>query len=372
MARSAIVYFRDIIYSHQKCFLRNKNKIFMDQSLQSKSGFKKLSLVVILGAVFLIGLFLILRQNRIKVVENVVTQPMKIASYYWPGQYWVEVAHSKGFFREESLAVELVDTNQNYTESLDHVASGKLDTQNFYLFDLMVRRDKGAPLKMVLSADVSNGSEAIVATGGINSLAELKDKRVAVEQGGVTEYMLFTLLKQNKMELADVVLISDTTEKLPARLKNGDVDAVVLWEPLVTEALEAPGAKKLWDSSQAPGIASAGYVFSEEFLTNRSADVEKFVNVWNRTTEYIESNPEESYKIVARYNNDLEENVKAYTLLDTPQDYVGNLKAFSFSGGFKSLYSQIKLINLYLQSQGLIKQDIEPADILEPEYIKGL
>jgi ABC-type nitrate/sulfonate/bicarbonate transport system substrate-binding protein len=62
-------------------------------------------------------------------VEN-TPQPsgevMKVAKYYWPGMYWVEIAESKGWFREAGLNVELIDTNPDYFQSLQDTADGKI------------------------------------------------------------------------------------------------------------------------------------------------------------------------------------------------------------------------------------------------------
>ncbi|MEA3149999.1 MAG: NitT/TauT family transport system substrate-binding protein, partial [Gammaproteobacteria bacterium] len=62
---------------------------------------------------------------------------IKIGSYLWPGDYWVDIAWKKGWFAEAGLKVERFDVNLKYFESLDAVASGKLDVMGFSQFDLV-------------------------------------------------------------------------------------------------------------------------------------------------------------------------------------------------------------------------------------------
>jgi ABC-type nitrate/sulfonate/bicarbonate transport system substrate-binding protein len=38
-------------------------------------------------------------------------QPIKMARYYWPGFYWIEIAQHKGWFKDAGLQVELIDAN---------------------------------------------------------------------------------------------------------------------------------------------------------------------------------------------------------------------------------------------------------------------
>lgn len=53
--------------------------------------------------------------------------PLRVGAYYWPGQYWVDIAHKKGWFGEAGVNVEWADTNADYFASFDDLAGGKLD-----------------------------------------------------------------------------------------------------------------------------------------------------------------------------------------------------------------------------------------------------
>lgn len=70
--------------------------------------------------------------------QAVAGPPLRVGAYYWPGEYWVDIAHKKGWFREAGVNVEWVDTNADYFASFDDLANGKLDVVCFSLFDLLL------------------------------------------------------------------------------------------------------------------------------------------------------------------------------------------------------------------------------------------
>src|SRR5712691_126502 len=43
--------------------------------------------------------------------------PLRVAAYYWPGMYWIDIANDLGWFREAGLNVAIVDTNADYFAS---------------------------------------------------------------------------------------------------------------------------------------------------------------------------------------------------------------------------------------------------------------
>ena len=51
-------------------------------------------------------------------------KPIRVAGLYWPGRFWADIAHSKGWFKEAGLNVEWVDTNPDYFASLEDPAAG--------------------------------------------------------------------------------------------------------------------------------------------------------------------------------------------------------------------------------------------------------
>src|ERR1700732_162868 len=78
--------------------------------------------------------------------RNADSTPIKLASFEWPGSYWIEVAIKKGWFAEAGLNIQRIDVGGKYFASLNLVASGELDAMSFTQFDLVQHVAQGEDL----------------------------------------------------------------------------------------------------------------------------------------------------------------------------------------------------------------------------------
>ncbi len=302
-----------------------------------------------------------------------LSQPIRAGRYYWPGEYWLDIAQHKGWFKEAGLAVELVDTNDDYYGSLKELAAGRrLDTHGLYLFDLVIFDLEGADLVMVLASDQSSGVEALVARGPIRRIGDLRGKTVAVPRGTFLEYFLSAALAREGLRLDQVRLLDRVTEKLPAELAAGSLDAIVTWEPGVTEAVDKARGRRLLDSSQVPGLSPSGFVFKRDFIARRPQDVEAFARVWRRTTAFIKEKPGEAFAIIASIYGKPVAEVEALARIDLILDLRDNLTAFSYAAGLESLHGAARQINDFLVEQGRTTKRLDTADLLDSRFIRRL
>jgi sulfonate transport system substrate-binding protein len=87
-------------------------------------------------------------------------------------------------------------------------------------------------LRVVLN--VTEGLYRVVArkSAGINSIADLKGKRVATIPTTSSGYFLSRMLARDGLTFADIEAVSITPlDRMPAALAAKEVDAVVIWEP---------------------------------------------------------------------------------------------------------------------------------------------
>ena len=72
----------------------------------------------------------------------------------------------------------------------------------------------------------------------------------------------------------------------------------------------------MFDSSEIPGINEGVMPFHKNFIEKRPEDVKAFVRVWNKTTLFIKSNPEEAFRIIAKIYNKTTKEVADLTEID--------------------------------------------------------
>jgi NitT/TauT family transport system substrate-binding protein len=297
---------------------------------------------------------------------------IKTVKTYWPGQFWKEVAQEKGWFKEAGLNVELVDGNADYYKSLQDVAEGKLTSNSFPPFDFIQYLGKGSELVGIINTDVSTGIDAVLGISKVNTMTDLKGKRVAVPKGTFGEYLLNVALERNGLTPADVIVVDTQAEKAHQALIDGQVDAAVTYEPFISETISQIGAKRLFDTSEALGINSSVEAFHRSFIEEHPEVIQKYVGVWHKTTTFIKQNPAEAYAIIAKHNNvtvaDVEELVKG----DKISDLQDNKISFSYSSGYDSLYGAFKRLNRFMVDNKLIDKELDDTKYFDSRFINNL
>jgi NitT/TauT family transport system substrate-binding protein len=179
--------------------------------------------------------------------------PIKIGYSDWPGWTVLEVAKQKGWFKDAGLDVEL--DWFDYSPSIDAFAAGKIDAVTIVAGDALVSGATGAKSKFVCLTDYSEGSDMIIGAPGVESIKDLKGKKVGVELTLVEHELLLQALKVNGMSQSDVTLVGTATDKTPQALASGQMSAIGAWYPIAGQALQqVPGSKKLFTSADAKGL----------------------------------------------------------------------------------------------------------------------
>jgi NitT/TauT family transport system substrate-binding protein len=297
---------------------------------------------------------------------------MKVVKLNWPGMYWIEIADEKGWFEEAGLNVELIDGNQDYYSSLQDVVDGEVNANGFSLFDVIAYNAKGADLVMVINADTSSGAEAIVASKRINTILDLVGKKVGLSKGFYTEYLFDIALKDQGVSKEQIEKVYDyQDEDLPLEFEKGSIDALITWEPIVSNAVKK-GGKVIWDTSKIVGISPNGQVMRRAFIQQRPKDVQAYINVWHKTTEFIKTNPAEAFKIISDIYDVPVGDVQAFTQDDKILDLEDNKIAFSYAAGFESLHGTAKQINNFMIENNITDKQLDSTEFIDARFIRGV
>ena len=147
---------------------------------------------------------------------------------------------------------------------------------------------------------------------------------------------------------------------------------MVTYEPILTQSIEKGNGHKIFDTSQLPGVSVGVYAFRQDFVKNRPEDVQKFVAVWRKTADFIKTNPDEAYGIIAQIYGAKKEDVAAFAKQDQILDWRDNKTAFSYAAGLDSFHGLARNVESYLQKEGLLKQNIDSTQYLNARFIRAL
>jgi taurine transport system substrate-binding protein len=93
------------------------------------------------------------------------------------------------------------------------------------------------PYKVAFVLDVAGDNEALVARNGsgINTIADLKGKRVGTPFASTAHYSLLAALAQNNLSANDVRLVDLQPQAILAAWDRGDIDAAYTWLPTLDD-----------------------------------------------------------------------------------------------------------------------------------------
>jgi len=288
----------------------------------------------------------------------------------WPGWFPWQVADEKGLFAKHGVNVKLTYF-ESYTDSLNALAAGNLDANSQTLDDTVSSVAGGAKQTVVLTNDNSTGNDQIIVGPGINSIADLKGKKVGAEQGTVDHYLLLLALKKAGLTAADVDFQPLETGAAAAAFASGRLDAVGAFAPFTTQALARSGAKAIATSADFPGAIPDHLVMGRDFVNSRPDDVQKLIDTWFDTVSYIKANPAEASAIMAKKAGVSVAAYQSYDKGTTIFTLDDNVTAFTPGTSTKNLDFEAGEISKFLLSAKLIDKAPDLTGLFDPKFVKA-
>jgi NitT/TauT family transport system substrate-binding protein len=207
------------------------------------------------------------------------------------------VAEEKGWFEGEGLG--LVSLFQVYESGAAIAAAlARNDIQIAYLglTGAITAYTRGVPIKVIAGAH--KYGYGLLVRPDITRVEELQGKTIAsLREGTVTDYLLNLLIDRHGLRDITVLRMGPAEEVIA--LLSGSVDAAFIPEQHASTA-EFQGFPMLIDSRELwPGMQGDVLVVRSELIEDHPEMVRKLVEVTRRATEWINSHPEETARIMA-------------------------------------------------------------------------
>ncbi len=300
-------------------------------------------------------------------------EPLKIAYSDWPGFTILEVAKQKGWFKEAGVEVDLVWFD--YLPSLDAFSANKVDAVTAVATDVLVNGANGAKSKIICLLDFSEGSDMIIGAPGVNSIKDLKGKKVGLEVTLVEHLLLLKGLEANGMKQSDIEIVNTPTNDTPQVLASGKVAAVAAWYPVSGQALkQVAGSKALYTSADAKGLIFDALAVNLTSFAKRKAEWTKVVSVFYKCVDYLKDpkTADDAIKIMsAKVGADAAEYAKA--IPGTHFLTLAEAKAaFKKGDGLDSIYGSMAIGNKFNLDNKVYKVSQKPESYLFPGIVNEL
>jgi len=288
----------------------------------------------------------------------------------WPGWFPWKVSEDQNVFDANKVNVDL-KWFDNYTDSINGLTAGQLTANSQTLNDTISPVAAGADEVIVLVNDNSTGNDKIIARQGINTVADLKGKTVAAEEGTVDHFLLLLGLKKAGLTQADIKFQPLETGAAAAAFVAGRVDAVGVFAPFTTKALSRPGSKALFTSKDFPGAIPDHLVVRRKTINERPQAVQDLVDSWFTTLDYIKKNSDKAEEIMAKRAGVSVADYKQYNTGTKIFTLKENLEAFSPGNDMTHLPYAAKQISDFLLQTKLIKQAPDLTKIFDDRFVKA-
>lgn len=217
----------------------------------------------------------------------------------------VVIAQQKGYFKEEGLNVTIQEpADPSMPAKL--VAANNIDLAISYQTSLTIDVAAGLPLirSATLIATPLN-TLMVLDNGKINSLADLKGKKIGIAIAGNEDATIGTMLNTEGVDFSEVKIIN-VGWALSSSLASGKVDAI--WGGLrnfETNQLALEGYKAKSFFPEEHGVPSYDeLVFVANAKTYDADTLKKFNHAIEKATQFIVNHPDESWKTFVSYAPD--------------------------------------------------------------------
>ena len=295
----------------------------------------------------------------------------------------VFVGVDKGFFAKHGIDAKVVvrNTGAQLTKSLK---AGEIDFAPAAFTNLPAALERGLKMHGVVGyvggsyfKSTTDEMVGIVARPGlgINTMADLKGKKIGVTFGSTGDLYLRVLLRKHGLSYKTVKRINVRPPSLVSLFDSGGVDAMVGWEPYLTRMLDkVSGAKIVVRGGDHVCFCAVMHGVPDTVYRDKAV-TQAFVDAMAEAAAYVRDpkNRDAVAQIGARYvrgmDADLVKRTFKYWTYD-PRLGDNTFKAFEFS--VQQLLAQKKMKKPYDPANYLDLQFITSTMERHPEWFKDL
>jgi NitT/TauT family transport system substrate-binding protein len=214
----------------------------------------------------------------------------------------LDLGIKKGFFAQQDIEIKK-STLASGNDVVLAMANKNADIGYLGFVPMMIARTQGIPMQLVAASEVEGTSAAdnwqnilVKGSSSIRTPTDLAGKTIAVNAlKGVGEVMIKAALQKLKVDPNSIRLLALPFPSMRSALNNGQVDAIWVPEPFLSQGLNLDGDRIV----MAPGPVLGrfwpigGYAALQDWVGNNQTTYRKFRTAINQALSYAQSHPQE-------------------------------------------------------------------------------
>jgi len=265
-------------------------------------------------------------KGKIAVLASVLLLVV-IAGYLWQAGFWAQphkqysgplekitisalsnstsglllIAQAKGYFRDNGLeaTLKLYPTGPM---GLEQLKAGRIDVAHVADFVLVKEILQGAEYLRCLGSIAATDIFQVIARKdrGILPPGDLKGRRIGVSRATAAEFYLGQFLTFHNLAWRDVELVDLNPADLSEALASGQVEAVMVWEPYVSEIKKRLGDKVISWPGQSGRQFYNVLVSSGQFIKAKPEALTRLFRALDRAASFVKQNNAAGLQITAQ------------------------------------------------------------------------
>ncbi|UVI29181.1 ABC transporter substrate-binding protein [Paenibacillus spongiae] len=216
----------------------------------------------------------------------------------------LSVAKEKGWFEEEFAKLNANVEWHEFQSSvplLEGIVSNRVDFSFIGDGTVVTGKAANSPFTVISTIGVQgNQNSVIVKTDSpIQSIADLKGKKVAVAKGSSAHIFLIKALEKNGMKESDLKIVQLQPDEANSAFQTGSVDAWATWDPFVTTELKANRARIVESVETMNIVAPALMIGRDKFIEEHPELTTAFLKVYQKSVDWVNGNKDEAAALLA-------------------------------------------------------------------------
>jgi len=279
------------------------------------------------------------------------------------------IAVEKGIFARNGLDAKLV-MYQTGVEMINGLVNGAQDVNIMGSIPFLAAVSNGLPLVLIghvhgdATRDHYADNNSIVARGGAGlapgRLEGLIGRKVGLPRGTGAEGYLLGLLQAAMIPADRLSLVNLKPSDQPTALRQGDVDAVVAWEPWATTAVaRVPGAFRLVSGGCGTCYDPGTILTTHEAIATKAEQLRRFMLAFAEAHQWLRQNFDAAAAINMRWIQGVDLEIMREAIRRSNYDL--RVSRNDLSG-----YGE-RTIPMLLADRRMAKR-VEPKDIIDPQF----
>ena len=133
----------------------------------------------------------------------------------------------------------------------------------------------------------------------IQSIQDLKGKRIALNKGSNVHYLLLKLLEAHNLKLSDIQPVYLPPSDARAAFEKGVVDAWVIWDPFLAAAEHQIQARVIANGENLVNNHQF-YLADRQYAENNPKVLQTVITTLNQTTDWVKAHPDDAAKLLEK------------------------------------------------------------------------